>query len=96
MILGSCRSTIQDTDHSSIIGGFCNNIYHTGCYSTIIGGKYNINSCAYAVVSGTGITTDRDCSTFVNNLSIKNIPTASTGLPSGSVWSNSGVLNIVP
>jgi hypothetical protein len=33
---------------------------------------------------------------FTQNLSIKDIPISSFGLPSGSVWSNSGVLNIVP
>ena len=50
----------------------------------------------YSAISGCAITTDRACTLFVNNLSIKNIPTSSAGLPSGSVWSNSGVLTIVP
>jgi hypothetical protein len=48
------------------------------------------------MIVGSNITADRVCTTFVNNLSIKNIPTACTGLPSGAVWSNSGVLTIVP
>ena len=48
-----------------------------------------------AMIVGSNITADRACATFVNNLSIKNIPTAAAGLPAGSVWSNSGVLNIV-
>ena len=48
------------------------------------------------MIVGSSITADRACATFVNNLSIKNIPTASAGLPSGSVWSNGGVLTIVP
>ena len=47
------------------------------------------------LVKGSNITTDRACTTFVNNLSIKNIPTSSAGLPSGSVWKNGNVLNIV-
>jgi hypothetical protein len=48
------------------------------------------------MIVGSNITADRVCTTFVNNLSIKNIPTSSAGLPSGAVWSNSGVLTIVP
>jgi hypothetical protein len=48
------------------------------------------------MIVGNGITADRVCTTFVNNLSIKNIPTSSAGLPSGSVWSNLGILTIVP
>jgi len=31
----------------------------------------------------------------ISGLTIQNIPTSSTGLPSGSVWSDSGVLKIV-
>ena len=48
------------------------------------------------MIVGNNITANRVCATFVNNLSIVNIPTASAGLPSGSVWSNVGVLSIVP
>ena len=48
------------------------------------------------MIVGSNITADRACTTFVNNLSIKNIPTSSDGLPSGSVWSNGGVLYIMP
>ena len=48
------------------------------------------------MIVGSNITADRVCTTFVNNLSIKNIPTSSAGLPSGAVWSNAGALTIVP
>ena len=54
------------------------------------------NSCSCAMIVGSNIVADRACATFVNNLSIKNIPTSSAGLPSGSVWSNGNVLTIVP
>jgi hypothetical protein len=58
------------------------------------------NSCDngnnFAYVFGDAIVADRVKTMFVNNLSIKTIPISSAGLPSGSVWSNSGVLNIVP
>jgi hypothetical protein len=47
------------------------------------------------MIVGSNITADRVCSTFVNNLSIKNIPTASAGLPSGSVWRSGTALCIV-
>jgi len=42
-----------------------------------------------------GITTDRTNTLFVNNLSIKSIPTSSAGLPAGSVWNDTGTLKIV-
>jgi hypothetical protein len=48
------------------------------------------------MIIGSNITADRACTTFVNNLSIKNIPTSSAGLPSGSIWSSAGALCIVP
>jgi hypothetical protein len=48
------------------------------------------------MIVGAYITADRVNTTFVNNLSIKNIPTASAGLPSGSVWRNGTVLEIIP
>jgi hypothetical protein len=47
------------------------------------------------MIVGSCITVDRACATFVNNLSIMNIPTSSAGLPSGSVWNDSGFLKIV-
>jgi hypothetical protein len=62
-----------------------------------LGGREN-NTCnfANAMIVGDGITADRACTTFVNNLSIKNIPTSAAGLPSGSVYSNLGILTITP
>ena len=45
---------------------------------------------------GVNLVADRANTTFVENLSIKSIPTSSVGLPSGAVWSNLGVLQIVP
>jgi hypothetical protein len=80
--------------NSTIVGGGYNNTA-SGIYSGILGGSGNATACCYSFIVGTGITADRICSTFVNNLSIKNIPTSSAGLPAGSVWSNGGVLNIV-
>jgi hypothetical protein len=47
------------------------------------------------MIVGSCITANRQCATFVNNLSIVNIPTSSAGLPSGAVWSDLGTLKIV-
>ena len=79
----------------SVIGGGCTNTA-SGNDSAILGGRYNnTNNCNSAMIIGGYITADRVNATFVNNLSIMNIPTASAGLPSGSVWKNGAVLNIV-
>jgi hypothetical protein len=49
-----------------------------------------------AIALGTGTTTVLAAATHVNILVIKNCPTSAAGLPSGAVWSNSGILTIVP
>jgi hypothetical protein len=57
------------------------------------GGNLTIRSGARAGVGTAGnITLDRNS----GHLIILNIPTSSAGLPSGAVWSNAGVLTIVP
>lgn len=67
-----------------------------GTFSGNLGGQNNdINGKTKAFIVGSGITADRDNCTFVENLSIKAIPTSSAGLPSGSVWNDSGTLKIV-
>jgi hypothetical protein len=47
------------------------------------------------MIVGSDITADRACATFVNNLSIMNIPTSYSGLPIGSVWRSGSYLRIV-
>ena len=106
-IIGGGNNNTVSGDYSTILNGSCNRLL--SCYSTILGGSCNfscgvnsgilgngniVKDCNTYVV-GSDITTDRNCTTFVNNLSIMNIPTNPTGLPSGSVWNNCGVLNIV-
>ena len=93
---GSSNTICSNTTlYSNIVGGLLNNVC-VGSYSSVLGGRLNNLCHDYSGVMGCGITSDRACTMFVNNLSIKNIPTSSAGLPSGSVWSDSGVLNIVP
>ena len=83
--------------YSSILAGCNNTIVGSTCFNNIITGKSNYipNSYSYVIISGNCIQADRQCTTFVNNLSIKNIPTSGVGLPSGSVYSLGGVLKII-
>jgi hypothetical protein len=86
-ILGGSANFIN-TSNQSIIGGGGNNTISTySCYSAILGGQSNtISNFACTFIVGSNITADRCCATFVNNLSIKNIPTSDAGLPTKSVW----------
>jgi hypothetical protein len=75
----------------------------SGCCTTA-SGSYNFvyglcscdNGCAYTYVFGLNVVANRGNTLFAENLSLTNIPTSSAGLPSGAVWSNSGILTIVP
>jgi hypothetical protein len=89
---GACNTA--SSYYATVGGGVCNiaSSYHSG----ILGGRDNTTSgYAFAMIIGSCITADRACTTFVNNLSIKNIPTSSAGLPPGSIWSDGGTLKIV-
>jgi hypothetical protein len=85
-------------DYSLIVGGLNN--FNNVIYGGILGGICNTlsNYNNYSHIVGSCITADRECTTFVNNLSIKNIPTSAAGLPSGSVWrcTTDNTLRIVP
>jgi hypothetical protein len=93
VINGGCQNTVANS--YSIINGGCRNTVN-GTFSAVIGGKCNNASCNDSFIAGSCITANRVCTTFVNNLSIMNVPTSSAGLPSKAVWSNSGILTIVP
>jgi hypothetical protein len=98
---GGCGNLINNQPFASILGGKCNQVCSGGggSYGTILGGEFNlINQLDKTFIVGSNITANRQCTTFVNNISIMNIPTSSTGLPSGSVWRNpsTNVLCIVP
>jgi len=83
--------------YSTISGGYKNTA--SSSYSAILGGVSNSTSTfACAMIVGSNITADRVCTTFVNNLSIKNVPIAATGLPSGAVWrcTVDNTLRIIP
>lgn len=92
LVVGGVSNTAS-AKYASVVSGKSNTA--SGLYSSILGGVSNTASNACAFIIGSNITSDRVCTTFVNNLSIKNIPTSSAGLPSGAVWRNGSVLNIV-
>ncbi len=95
-IVGGGQRNEARGQHGVISGGR-DNIIGDASFSSISGGKNNNTSTfGNAHIIGSNITADRVDTTFVENLSIKSIPTSSAGLPSGSIWSNNGVLNIVP
>lgn len=95
-IVGSGQRNNCSGNYGVISGGRDNAIGEAS-FSSISGGKNNNTSTfSNAHIVGSNITADRSDTTFVENLSIKSIPTSSVGLPSGSIWSNNGVLNIVP
>ena len=72
---------------AGVIGGGCNNTTSGSNYGGILGGKNNDTcGCISAFIIGSDITANRDCATFVNNLSITQLPTSSAGLPSGSLY----------
>jgi len=63
--------------------------------STIVGGSNNSTKYNNTHVLGSNIEANREDATFVENLSITNIPNSNKGLPKGAVWNNNGVLSIV-
>jgi hypothetical protein len=92
----SFASGLCTTASGSYSTAFGSQTTASGLYSFVYGFNSIDNGNTFAYVFGENIVADRIKTLFVNNLSIKNAPTSSAGLPSGSVWSNSGVLNIVP
>ena len=93
-ISGGFNHTINNFGIASTISGGYNNTI-SASYSGILGGGNNNVQNTCSMIVGSNITTDRDCTTFVNNLSIKNIPITAPA-QSGAVWRNGTVLEIVP
>jgi hypothetical protein len=93
-IAGGQFNTITSSANGSFIGG---GQYNATCqqFTGILGGINNSVVHCHSMIVGSCIVTDRICTTFVNNLSIKNIPLSSVGLPPGSVWNDGGTLKIV-
>jgi hypothetical protein len=83
---------------SNIAGGQYNTVNTGSNYSAILGGQGNILANACSFIVGANILSDRTCTTFVNALSMKTIPTSTAGLPSGMVWrcTVDNILRIIP
>lgn len=92
-ILNGAYNCTASGYYSTIINGSSNSV--SAAYGTIINGYLNCVQHSYSTIAGCAITTDRSHTLFVNNLSIKSIPTSSAGLPAGSVYSDSCTLKIV-
>lgn len=92
--IGGGQGNTVDADYGIILGGKGNIV--NGRFSSVLAGENNnIQKHTNSHIIGSEIVADRNDTTFVNNLSIKNAPTSSKGLPKGSIWSNKGVLSIV-
>jgi len=93
--IGGGFANLSSGQNSVVAGGNGNTA--SGVASGILGGQINVASCACSFIVGSGITSDRACTTFVNNLSIKSIPTSAPA-QSGAVWrcTTDNTLRIVP
>jgi hypothetical protein len=92
VIAGGNANTISGLN-SFVGSGRGNNIDSDN--STIVGGSKNSTKYNNTHVLGSNIEANREDATFVENLSITNIPNSDKGLPKGAVWNNKGVLSIV-
>lgn len=82
---GNCASGYA----TAILGGYNNTA--SGYYSAVLGGCCNNTcNCNCTMIIGSNICANRNCATFVNNLSIVNLPSSAAGLPQGSLYYDSG------
>jgi hypothetical protein len=109
-ICGGLENTITGGYAVSIGGGIGNTA--SGNYATVGGGNSNTadgensailggttndtNELANAMIVGSNITASLANALHCNKLVVTQIPVASAGLPSGTVWSDGGTLKIIP
>ena len=84
-VVGGIGNTVCST-HSIIGSGTSNIICNTGVKSGILGGENNFVAHSCSFVIGANITTDKACTTFVNNLNIVNTPITDAGTLNALVW----------
>jgi len=77
-------------EQSFVIGNLCSTTA-LAPYSGVIGSGVANHQSAICIKANS----NRDNAVFVNELSIMSIPTSAAGLPTGAVWRNGTVLNIV-
>jgi acyl dehydratase len=63
---GSCNTAFGA--YGIVVGGFCN--LSCGCDAIIVGGQCNFANGNCSFIIGSNITSNRDCTTFVNDLTI--------------------------
>lgn len=93
-VINGGKGNTVDANFGIIGGGSLNNV--DGEFSSVLAGENNkTNSHTNTHIIGSNIIADRDGTTFIENLSITNLPTSSKGLPKNSIWNDKGVLSIV-
>ena len=93
-VINGGKGNTVDADYGVVGGGNANNV--NGTLSSVLAGEHNnIDGHTNSHIIGSNIVADRDDTTFIENLSITNLPTSSKGLPKNSIWNNKGVLSIV-
>ncbi len=89
------NSNTASGESATVGGGYGNTA--DGENSAILGGTTNdTNELASAMIVGSNITASLANALHCNKLVVTQIPVASAGLPSGTVWSDGGTLKIVP
>jgi len=86
--VGGGRSNIASGYASTVSGGFDNTA--SGYYSSILGGEFNSVSHYKSFIVGSNITSNRACTTFVNDLNIK------SGMSGNIFYKSSDVGHLVP
>jgi hypothetical protein len=93
--VGGGNSNTASGSNATVGGGISN--IADGENSAILGGTTNdTNELANAMIVGSNITASLANALHCNKLVVTQIPVASAGLPSGTVWSDGGTLKIIP
>ena len=93
--VGGGNSNTASGQNATVGGGYSNTA--DGEDSAILGGTTNdTNGLASAMIVGSNITASLAHALHCNKLVVTQIPVASAGLPSGTVWSDGGTLKIIP
>lgn len=93
-IVNGGKGNTVDANFGIINGGCKNNV--DADFSSVLAGENNkTNKHTNSHIIGSNLVADADDTTFVNQLSIKDIKTSSKGLKKGMLWLNNGSLDIV-
>ena len=94
-VVGGGNSNTASGSGATVGGGYNNTA--SADLSAILGGNgSNTGTFVGAMIAGSGITASLANALHCNKLVVTQIPVASAGLPSGTVWSDGGTLKIIP